>query len=186
MLYIERIIMDCISALYQNIGISFLLTLIILFLYQSIQSRKISIKEFIVDFKNKHSRKRMYLLLSITFVMQYTLLIRNGNHEPLQNIVGPFILLDLQKGYFSVETIENIILFVPFGICLKNFNITYGFKKILLSAFAFSLCIETSQLVFKLGTFQFSDLYYNTIGGLLGYLIVIVYRYAYKRNFKIN
>lgn len=172
MLYIERIVMDCIVAFYQNIGSSILLSLIILFLYQSIKLRKINIKRFICNFKNQSSRKKLYLLLSMVFIVQYTLLRRNGNHEPLQDIIGPFILLDLTEGNFYVETIENVILFVPFGICLKNFNNFYCLKKVFFMVFIFSLSIEMLQLIFKLGTFQLSDLYYNTIGGLVGCFII--------------
>lgn len=174
MLYIERIVMDCIIALYQNIGTSILLSLIILFLYQSFKLKKISIKKFICDFKSRSLRKRLYLLLSIVFIVQYTILRRTGNHNPLQNIIGPFILSDLLGGYFTVETIENVILFIPFGVCLKNFNVLCSFKRVLFNAFILSLCIEILQLVFKLGTFQFSDLYYNTVGGMIGYLIFII------------
>ena len=37
--------------------------------------------------------------------------------------------------------------------------------------FAFSLSIEFLQLFLRLGTFQLSDLFYNTLGGLIGGLI---------------
>lgn len=37
-------------------------------------------------------------------------------------------------------------------------------------SFIFSAGIEFSQLFLRLGTFQFSDLVYNTVGGLLGSL----------------
>ena len=184
MLYVERIVMDCIVALYQNIGISILLSFVILFFYQSIKLRKINIKGFICDFKSQSSRKRLYLLLSMVFIVQYTLLRRNGDHEPLQDIIGPFILLDLLEGNFYVETIENVILFIPFGICLKIFNILYGFKSVVFRAFIFSLCIVISQLVFKLGTFQLSVLYYNTLGGIVGFLIYYVYHINFKKSQK--
>lgn len=38
-------------------------------------------------------------------------------------------------------------------------------------SFLFSLAIEFSQLFLRLGTFQLSDLFYNTLGGLLGGLV---------------
>ncbi|WP_262369700.1 VanZ family protein [Enterococcus faecium] len=37
--------------------------------------------------------------------------------------------------------------------------------------FLFSLSIEFTQLFFRLGTFQLSDLFYNTLGGLIGALL---------------
>lgn len=35
-------------------------------------------------------------------------------------------------------------------------------------AFGFSLMIEILQLLLRLGTFQLSDIFYNTVGGVLG------------------
>jgi len=35
-------------------------------------------------------------------------------------------------------------------------------------AFGFSLMIEMLQLLLRLGTFQLSDIFYNTVGGVLG------------------
>ena len=38
-------------------------------------------------------------------------------------------------------------------------------------AFIFSISIEMLQLFLRLGTFQLSDLFYNTVGGVLGGLM---------------
>ena len=38
-------------------------------------------------------------------------------------------------------------------------------------AFIFSISIEMLQLLLRLGTFQLSDIFYNTVGGVLGGLI---------------
>ena len=38
-------------------------------------------------------------------------------------------------------------------------------------AFIFSVSIEMLQLLFRLGTFQLSDIFYNTVGGVLGGLL---------------
>lgn len=38
-------------------------------------------------------------------------------------------------------------------------------------AFIFSISIEMLQLLLRLGTFQLSDLFYNTVGGVLGGLM---------------
>ena len=44
-------------------------------------------------------------------------------------------------------------------------------------SFLFSISIEFLQLFLRLGTFQLSDIVYNTLGGLLGGLIYFI---AYK------
>ena len=38
-------------------------------------------------------------------------------------------------------------------------------------AFIFSISIEMLQLFLRLGTFQLSDLFYNTVGGMIGSLM---------------
>ena len=50
-------------------------------------------------------------------------------------------------------------------------KIGIGWKKILWQsgkiAFIFSISIEMLQLLLRLGTFQLSDIFYNTVGGLM-------------------
>lgn len=64
--------------------------------------------------------------------------------------------------------------------CLGN-----GWKKILWQsgkiAFIFSISIETLQLLLRLGTFQLSDIFYNTVGGVLGGLMYCAVMKARKR-----
>ena len=47
-----------------------------------------------------------------------------------------------------------------------------GLKKILWQswkiAFILSISIEMLQLLFRLGTFRLSDIFYNTVGGVVG------------------
>jgi glycopeptide antibiotics resistance protein len=50
---------------------------------------------------------------------------------------------------------------------------------VVLSCFTLSLLVETIQLVCRLGSFDVDDLFLNTCGGLLGYLIyMLCYRMA--------
>ena len=83
-------------------------------------------------------------------------------------------------GQFTTESIENFMLFVPFSILLlwafqkelldESENIRFG--KTVWEATkvvaVFSFLIEFTQLLFHLGTFQISDLVYNTLGGAVG------------------
>ena len=82
----------------------------------------------------------------------------------------------------TTECFENIVLMLPFTALLlwtvaeKIFcgrKITFG-RCVWIStktAFLFSLAIEFLQLFLRLGTFQLSDLFYNTLGGVLGGMI---------------
>jgi glycopeptide antibiotics resistance protein len=48
-------------------------------------------------------------------------------------------------------------------------------------AFIFSVSIEMLQLLLRLGTFQLSDIFYNTVGGVVGGLAYYVAMKARKR-----
>ena len=48
-------------------------------------------------------------------------------------------------------------------------------------AFIFSISIEMLQLLLRLGTFQVSDIFYNTVGGMIGGLMYYVVMRARKR-----
>ena len=65
------------------------------------------------------------------------------------------------------EIILNYILFIPFGflLCLSR---DMKIKKVVLTGFLFSLSIELSQLIFRVGLFEFDDMIGNTVGCLLG------------------
>ena len=51
---------------------------------------------------------------------------------------------------------------------------TKALLRTLLSSLCFSAFIELNQLIFSKGTFQFSDIVYNTLGGVLGAVIFII------------
>ena len=77
---------------------------------------------------------------------------------------------------------------VPFSaIVLWTFEekIGNGWKKILWQsgkiAFIFSVSIEMLQLLLRLGTFQLSNIFYNTVGGVLGGLMYYAVMRARKR-----
>ena len=70
-----------------------------------------------------------------------------------------------------IDTILNVILFVPMGLFLpllyKKFN---NIKAVALTGFMFSLSVEIVQM-FGWGSSDINDLITNTIGACLGYLI---------------
>ena len=75
----------------------------------------------------------------------------------------------------TTECIENVIMMVPFSLAVMwtfQGKMGNGWKKILWQsgkiAFIFSVVIEMLQLLLRLGTFQLSDIFYNTVGGVIG------------------
>lgn len=108
-------------------------------------------------------------------VLFRTWIARSRWENPLDKIFGGWGLYT-EKGNLTTEAIENVMLLFPFtfllGILLrkrwKKYSTESAFRYLAYSGFFMSLTIETVQLLLKRGTFQFSDLFYNTIGGILG------------------
>lgn len=128
-------------------------------------------------------RKTVFLFF-VFLVLNRTVLGRNEWVNPWSDVIGPWGLL-LEDGTVNIDFIENILLFIPLGVMyncafnranvFKNWN--QGFNvivKTFLISFAFSLLIECSQLMFKIGVFQLSDLFCNTLGGTIGGIIYIL------------
>lgn len=71
-----------------------------------------------------------------------------------------------------VTILLNVLLFVPLGYmlprCVEKID---TWVKAVIIGFLFSLAIESTQLVMKLGWFDASDLLHNTIGAGIGYWI---------------
>ena len=65
----------------------------------------------------------------------------------------------------------NVVAFMPFGFFLPVVSRRgrCWYNAILLG-FLLSLCIETIQLICKVGSFDVDDLFLNTMGGILGFV----------------
>lgn len=81
-------------------------------------------------------------------------------------------LLENWNSNLAIQIINNIVVFIPWGILFplisKNMQKFYWSVS---SACVFSGLIEVVQLVFKCGLFEFDDIFHNTIGTIIGYLI---------------
>lgn len=66
----------------------------------------------------------------------------------------------------------NVIGFMPYGFYLPIlFKRIQGVFPVFLFSLLLSLFAETTQLVFKVGSFDVDDLFLNTLGGIAGYLV---------------
>ena len=109
-----------------------------------------------------------------------TLLNRKLGLNPLSDVMGGWGIWEIVNGErrLTTECIENAIMMLPFSaVVLWTFQekIGSGWKKILWQsgkiAFIFSTSIEMLQLLLRLGIFLLSDIFYNTVGGMLGGLM---------------
>ena len=115
---------------------------------------------------------------------------RNLWMNPLSKVMGGWGIWETVNGEqkLTTECIENVIMMVPFSsvvMWIFGEKIGNGWKKILREsgkiAFIFSISIEMLQLLLRLGTFQLSDIFYNTVGGVLGGLLYCIAMKARKR-----
>lgn len=75
--------------------------------------------------------------------------------------------------------IENILMFIPFGILLSCINPHMHIWQCILSGALFSFFIETMQLITGRGFCQLDDLVMNTAGTAVGCLLVFSFRAAF-------
>ena len=75
-----------------------------------------------------------------------------------------------QLGFFAMFTnlFGNVIIFIPFGFFLPMAS------KYRSWSFGLSLCVETFQLLTKVGSFDVDDILLNTIGGVAGHIIFVI------------
>ena len=186
------------TALYEPFGFSLLLSFLAMFFYlyayepqEAGKGWKSAIVMWYQKFKESvFFRKLFFLAFVASLVLFRTLLNRSQWMNPLADIMGSCGIWETVNGEqkLTTECIENVIMMVPFSaIVVWTFGekLGNGWKKILWCsgkiAFGFSLMIEMLQLLLRLGTFQLSDISYNTVGGVLGGLMYCAVMKARKR-----
>ena len=197
----NKIAYNVLSALYQPFWAAVLLAFLTMFLYLYGTEHGWKKNNFIRNmfatwwraFKSSSNFRRTFLLAFYTaMILLRTVLNREIWFDPLGKLLGGWGFYE--DGQFTTESIENFMLFVPFSILLlwafqkellgeSPENIRFG-KTVWEATKAvaiFSFLIEFTQLLFHLGTFQISDLTYNTLGGAVG---GVIYYLGYSRKTK--
>ena len=192
---INNIIQNVLTALYQPFWAALLMAFSSMFIYLYAKEHHWNIFNVLSnslriwwnEFQSSSSFRRNFLLVFYSIMILFrTLLNRQIWFDPLGDIMGGWSLYT-EEGTLTTESIENFMLFMPFTISLlwvfynKLFDHEIRFKKVLLISFkvvgTLSLSIEVLQVLIHVGTFQLSDLFYNTLGGMLGGVIYwILYR----------
>lgn len=92
--------------------------------------------------------------------------LHEGNLIPFNEISRTIYVL---SDHDLINLVGNIVIFMPFGVFLgilsnKKLSLTGAF----LLALGLSLCLESAQVLFAIGSFDVDDLILNSSGGLLG------------------
>lgn len=182
---ISNIISSILTAIYQPFWFSLMAAVLFMFFYLYAKEygwRKV-IRLWLITFKTSSSFRRMFCLTFFVMLMlMRTLLNRNMWANPLSDVMGGWTLWN-EEGELTTEAIENVLLMVPYTALLVWALKERLLKKVTLGrvlwqgikyAFLTSVAIEFLQLFLRLGTFQLSDIFYNTLGGLLGSLFYLL------------
>ena len=196
---LQKILKNVLAALYRPFWAAILISFLAMYLYlyckknkwKTFEALKKSIGVWFKSFKEDiEFRKIFFFMFYVSMILCRTMLYRDFWTNPLSDIMGGWGFKDAE-GQLTTESIENIILFIPFIML-----VLWIFQKELLrgqcgffhtvwtatrTVGIISLVIEFSQLLFHLGTFQISDLVYNTLGGTIGgFIYYIIYKIRHK------
>lgn len=195
---VGKILTNILMALYEPFGFSLLLSFLAMFFYlyayeptAAGRGWKSAVVTWYQKFKESVFFRKLFLLAFVTSMILFrTLLNRILWLNPLSKVMGGWGIWEIENGErkLTTECIENVIMMVPFSaIVMWTFRekIENSWKKILCNsgkiAFIFSISIEMLQLLLRLGTFQLSDIFYNTVGGVVGGLVYYATMKARKR-----
>ena len=180
-----KIFTNVLMAFYEPFGFSLLLSFLVMFFYlyayeaqDAGKGWKNAIVTWYKEFKKSVFFRKLFLLaFVISMILLRTLLNRNLWINPLSNVMGGWGIWKMvnSEQKLTTECIENVIMMIPFtSIVMWTLweKVDKNWRKMLWQsgkiAFVFSVVIEMLQLLLRLGTFQLSDIFYNTVGGVVG------------------
>ena len=87
--------------------------------------------------------------------------------------------------YLLPEIIMNVLVFIPLGFLLAFSFQNIKFWQSILIGCLISISIEALQYFYKLGMAEFDDVFHNTFGVLIGYILYKI-MYFLLRNKSVN
>ncbi|MCR5430297.1 MAG: VanZ family protein [Eubacterium sp.] len=184
--FLRKVISHFLNAIYQPFLFALVLSVFVMFFIMYLEKYKNirvkdrilnGLKDWINNFKQSVKFRRIfYFVFIVVMILFKTLLVRNMEFNPTRNVVGVWGFYR-HDGSFTTEVVENVVLFIPF-IFFMFFMLETTSKKAtkllvvigrsIVISFLSSLTIEMLQLFLHLGTWQLSDLCFNTLGGIIG------------------
>ncbi len=179
----KKILTDVLTSVYEPFWFAVILAVLFMAVWNSAHKSgwKEIFLEWVTNFRRDQAfRRTFFCVLYTALILFRTLLNRTIWENPLSDVLGNWQIFQ-DNGEFNAEPMENVLLFIPFIILLfwaERENLL-GKKKGFVAVVGrsvgigvcFSLGIESAQLLLRLGTFQLSDICYNTAGALSGGVI---------------
>lgn len=180
---------DVFYSVYQYLGFGLIFALICLIALPEVEHKglkKCLIHQWQKLRTDKITRYRFAFFTILFMVLSRTLICRNIWQCPWENIIGEWWIFT-SDGALNTEGMLNVFLFVPLsyfgvlGFCQQvglDKKILFNIVKI---SFGLSCLIEICQLFFRVGTFQLSDIFQNTLGGFIGVAVCAMQQKIMRR-----
>lgn len=128
------------------------------------------------------AQRAAYIVLFIwgAIVLLFTILGRRSNKtdEMVYNLelFSCYRRIIIQHDHsMLISVLENISMFVPIGFTLSVIFKNHRVIIPILLSIGLSLCIEVCQLLLHSGTFEFDDLFNNTLGAVFGVILCLLF-----------
>lgn len=138
-------------------------------------------------FKTKRQKKLSFILFGIyIFLLAWLILFKfsfDFNRLPyIRNInLIPYHEPTIINGKVAInEMIYNLLVFVPLGVYISIFKSEWSFLKKAVPGFCLSLLFETLQFAFAIGASDITDVIGNTLGGIIGVVLCILFHKVFK------
>lgn len=174
---LKAVIKNVLIEIYHPFGFALILSALFMYVYKQCDSWKTAIKKWMTWFRTDASFRKMFIFIAYLVIILYRTLTNRGMAiNTVDNVIGIWKINNFDENYKQIVLV-NLVLFIPFTILLfwnfaskllKNLKFTTIILQSLKITFLFSLAIEFLQLFLRTGVWQISDLFFNTLGGIIG------------------
>lgn len=183
---------DIFYSIYQYLGFGLIFAVICIIALPEVEHKGLK-KCLIHQWHNlrtdKITRYKFAFFTILFMVLSRTLICRSIWQCPWENIIGEWGVF-ASDGTLNTEGMLNVFLFVPLayfgvlGFCQQDGLDKEILFNIVKTSFGFSCLIEICQLFLRVGTFQLSDIFQNTLGGFIGVAVWAMQQKMIKRGRK--
>ena len=188
----QAVVDDVFYSVYQYLGFGLIFALICMIALPEVEHKglkKCLVHQWHKLRTDKITRYKFAFFTILFMVLSRTLICRNIWQCPWENIIGEWGIFT-SEGTLNTEGMLNVFLFVPLayfgvpGFCQQDGLDKEILFNIVKTSFGFSCLIEICQLFFRVGTFQLSDIFQNTLGGFIGVAVWAMQQKIMKRGRK--
>ena len=132
----------------------------------------------------KVNKKGLYIAIFILYVavlLYGTVIMRES---PRRVMIYPHLFWGYKVDNPDIlyrDNLINILLYIPIGCLVGLIAPKYKIPAAMLVGLFLSETVEISQLIWRKGTFDVDDLFNNTVGALVGGLIVVMTLWIWKK-----